>query len=67
MEQLTAANEYKADHKELYNYINGLPTADLIELLSIVFYQDDIDPQGKLKDSDKFRNIYKLEVYLMPS
>ena len=58
MEQLTTANEYKTEHKELYDYISGLPTADLIELLNIVFYQDDIDLQGKLKDSDKFRKIY---------
>ena len=57
MEQQTTANEYQAEHKELYDYINGLPTADLIELLSIVFYQDDIDPHCKLKDSDKFRKI----------
>ena len=63
MEQLTIANEYQTKHKELYDYISGLPTADLIELLNIVFYQDDIDPQGKLKDSGKFRNIYIRGLY----
>ena len=63
MEQQTTANEYQAEHKELYDYINGLPTADLIELLNIVFYQDDIDPPSKLKDSDKFRNIYIRGLY----
>ena len=62
-ESQTAANEYQQEHKELYDYINGLPTDDLIELLNIVFYQDEIDPQGKLKDSDKFRNIYIRGLY----
>ena len=62
-ESQTAANEYQAEHKELYDYINKLSMKDLIELLNIVFYQDEIDPQGKLKDSDKFRNIYIRGLY----
>ena len=43
MEQLTTANEYQNENKELYNYISELPTANLIEFLNIVLYQDDID------------------------
>ena len=58
MEQLTTANEYKAEHKELYEYISKLPTADLIELLNIVFYQDEINMPGELKESDQFRKLY---------
>ena len=52
--QQTASNE----HKELYDYINKLSLADIIELLNIVFYQEEINMDGKLKDSDKFRNLF---------
>ena len=45
-------------HKELYDFINNLPMNDIIELLNIVFYQDDINMDGKLKDSDKFRKLF---------
>ena len=46
------------DHKELYDYINNLPMNDIIELLNLVFYQEDINMDGKLKDSDKFRKLF---------
>ena len=58
MEQQTTANEYQAEHKELYDYISGLPTGDLIELLNIVFYQDEINMPRELNRSDQFSKLY---------
>ena len=52
--QPTASRE----HKELYYYISKLSLDDIIELLNIVFYQDEINTPGKFKDSDKFRKLF---------
>ena len=59
MEQQTTANEYQSEHKELYDYISKLSMKDLIELLNIIFYQDDINIDDyRFNESDQFSKLY---------
>ena len=58
MESTTSASYSNSEHKELYDFVSGLPTKDLIEVLSIAFEQDEQQIPGKLKDDDKFRKLY---------
>ena len=58
MESTTSASYSNSEHKELYDFVSGLPTHDLIELLNIACKQDEQQIPGKLKDDDKFRKLY---------
>ena len=56
-EQITQMHAVQ-EHKEPCDYICGLSMKILIEPLNIIFYQDEINKPGKLKEYDNFRNIY---------